>query len=250
MSPTSQSAGIGVLRTLHRIHRQLTDLRERLDRGPKKIRAADAGAVHRQQQLGQVKSDLEHARMKADRKQLDLKSGEEKIKELRIKLNGAASNEEYRILTESIAAKEMANSVLADEVLEALEEIDQYPPRVQEAESNLAAARQQAVAVREQFAAEEPLIRADLQRLETELAESETALPADILEVYRRAVRQKGQDALAAVDGEYCSGCQQHVPLNVCNKVTMGEPLTCRACGRLLYMPEDRAPSRPSGDEE
>ena len=34
-----------VLRELHRIHRQLADLRERLDRGPRQIRAREANVT-------------------------------------------------------------------------------------------------------------------------------------------------------------------------------------------------------------
>ena len=84
--------------------------------------------------------------MAADQKQLQLKAGEEKIKDLKRKLNAAASNREYQILKEQIAADEMANSVLEDEILEALEKIDQFQAKIAEAEAALAAARQKAAA--------------------------------------------------------------------------------------------------------
>jgi predicted nucleic acid-binding Zn-ribbon protein len=56
--------------------------------------------------------------------------------------------------------------------------------------------------------------------------------------LYQRTVRQKGEDALAAVENQYCGGCNQHVPLNLCSQVILGKPVACRTCGRLLYMPE------------
>ena len=68
-------------------------------------------------------------RVAADQKQLQLKAGEEKIKDLKRKLNAAASNREYQILKEQIAADDMAKSVLEDEIIEALEKIDQFQPR-------------------------------------------------------------------------------------------------------------------------
>ncbi len=80
--------------------------------------------------------------MAADQKQLQLKSSEDKVKDLRRKLNAAASNREYQALLEQIAADEMANSVLADEILEALEKIDAFQKNL--AEADAAAGRRQA----------------------------------------------------------------------------------------------------------
>ena len=50
--------------------------------------------------------------------------------------------------------------------------------------------------------------------------------------------------ALAAVENEYCSGCHQHVPLNVCAEIMLSHPMFCKSCGRLLYMPEETSPGR------
>src|SRR5690348_13697685 len=95
---SNMSATAGVLRELHRIHRQLSDLRERLDRGPKQIKARQATVARLQGELDQVKADSKAARVGADQKQLLLKSGEGKIRELKIKLNAASSNREYQAL--------------------------------------------------------------------------------------------------------------------------------------------------------
>ncbi len=41
------------LRELHRIHRQLSDLRERLDLGPKQVRSRTAGVAQAEGAVGQ-----------------------------------------------------------------------------------------------------------------------------------------------------------------------------------------------------
>ena len=51
MPSTPPNIGTSVLRILHRIHRQLTDLRERLDRGPRQVRAAETNVQHREETL-------------------------------------------------------------------------------------------------------------------------------------------------------------------------------------------------------
>jgi predicted nucleic acid-binding Zn-ribbon protein len=95
MPSTTPNIGISLLRTLHRIHRQLTDLRERLDRGPRQIRAGETNVQHRETELAQTKTEAKAMRMAADQKQLQLKSGEDKVNDLRRKLNAASSNREY-----------------------------------------------------------------------------------------------------------------------------------------------------------
>ena len=100
-------------------------------------------------------------------------------------------------------------------------------------------AREKAQKVRSDVDGQEPLIQGDLRRLEAELKECEASLPATVKELYDRVVRQRGEDALAAVENQYCSGCHQQVPINVCAEIMLDHPMFCKACGRLLYMPEE-----------
>ena len=137
------SVTAGVLRELHRIHRQLSDLRERLDRGPKQIKARETNIARLEAELAQLKADVKTARVATDQRQLLLKSGESKILDLKAKLNAANSNREYQALKDQIAADEMANSVLADEILEAMEKIDAFAPLVADAEHKLAKGREE-----------------------------------------------------------------------------------------------------------
>lgn len=236
------SSTAGVLRELHRIHRQLSDLRERLDRGPKQIKARQATVARLQGELDQVKADSKAARVGADQKQLLLKSGEAKIRELKIKLNAASSNREYQALKDQIAADEMANSVLADEILEALEKIDGFVPTIAEAEQNLSKGRDELTKSEQQVREQHDLLIGDVQRLEAELKKVEVGLPGDIREVYERVVKSKGTDAMAQVEGETCGGCYHHLTANIFSTLLMGRVVCCQSCGRMLYLPEDRMP--------
>lgn len=239
---SSQNVSTDVLRMLHRVHRQLSDLRSRLERGPRQIRACEASVALREEQLSESQSDAKVARVATDGKQLLLKAGEDKTEELKGKLNTASSNREYQALKDQLAAQEMTNSVLTDEILEGLEKIDELQGKIIEAEGVLAKARLKAEKVRSEVEQQEPLIRGDVTRLEAELKECESALPASIRELYRRVVRQRGEDALASVENEFCGGCHQHVPLNVCAEIMLAHPMFCRTCGRLLYVPEGYMP--------
>ena len=234
------SVTIEVLRTLHRIHRQLGDLKERLAHGPRVVLARQANVQRLDELLTQTRAAAKATRVTADEKQLQLKAGEEKVQKYQRQLNEAKSNTEYQALQDQVRASNMTNSVLEDEILEAMEKVDQLKVQVERAEADLATARVEADQTAREVQRQEPLIRADLQRLEAELKECEGALPADFLEAYHRLVRHRGEDAMAPLEGEFCGGCNQHVPLNMVSQVMLSKPIFCKACGRLLYLPEGK----------
>jgi predicted nucleic acid-binding Zn-ribbon protein len=132
----------------------------------------------------------------------------------------------------------MANSVLADEILEALDKVDEHKKKEAQAESGLAAARRKVQEVGSEAAEKEPLLRGDIKRLEAELKQSESALPAEVREPYQRVVHHLGEDALAPVENQCCGGCNQQIPLNLCNKIMTNQAVFCKSCGRMLYMTE------------
>ncbi len=171
---------------------------------------------HREELLAKAKAEAKTLRMAADQKQLQLKSGEDKVKDLRRKLNAATSNREYQALLEQIAADEMTNSVLADEILEALEKVDAFQKNIAEAEAALAAAKQKAGrSPRRGGPAGAACWRPTSPGWRPSCSSPRRPCPAEIREMYRRIVRQKGEDALAMVENQCCGGCNQQIPLNM-----------------------------------
>ncbi len=229
----------GALRDLHRIHRQLTDLRERLARGPKQIKAGERNVQHLEEEYDKAKETLTRSRVTADEKNLQLKERETRIEDLKFKLNSANSNKEYQALKEQIAADEQANSVLADEILETLEKIDEHEASAKEAEASLSKAKEETEKTRQRVNSEQSNLESELARVSSELERAEAALPADFKTDYSRIADARGEDALAQVEGEICGGCYQTLTPQMLNELQLSKPVFCKACGRLLYLPED-----------
>ena len=226
------------LRELHRIHRQLTDLRGRYDRGPKQIAAIDATVKRLELELDQAKDSTRKTRIAADQKQLQLKGREDKIRELQGKLNQASSNREFQALREQIAADEQANAVLSDEILELLEKIDQFQAAVKLVEENLKKAREDAVKVKQKVEAERAILEGELARVQANLEVAETKLPAEVRQFYDRIAKAKGEGALAQVEGQVCGNCFQTLTTQTLSELMMSKPVFCQGCGCLLYLPE------------
>jgi predicted nucleic acid-binding Zn-ribbon protein len=226
------------LRELHRIHRQLADLRERLERGPRQIKAREINVSKFTLAQSEAQETVQKTRIAADQKQLELKAYEGRIDDWKAKLNGCSSNKEYQTLLEQIAAAEMAGSVLADEILEALERIDQLGVVASKADELLKSGQKELLKCRNEVAEDTEIANRDISRLDIELAEAESNLPAEFKSDYQRVIRGKGAEGMAEVEGQVCLGCGQQITLNMQNNLMMDRLVFCTSCGCLLYVGE------------
>ena len=227
-----------VLRELHRIHVQLSDLRDRLARGPRQVRVHQNNVAEQQSIRDTAQRTVKQTKMVIDQKQLDLKTSENKIEDLKAKLNGCSSNKEYQMLLEQIAATEMTNSVFADEILESMEKNDQLELVVGEAKTNVEAAEAELAKCQEKVSSEAKGIQIDIGRLEGDLLAAEKALPAEMKVDYERVIRSKGAEGMAEVEVQDCLGCGKQITLNMKNELLLSKPVFCKSCGCLLYMGE------------
>jgi predicted nucleic acid-binding Zn-ribbon protein len=224
------------LKQLHELQQRLRDVEERLRRGPKQIEARRLHVEKRREELTARREQYKKLRMAADQKSLQLRTNEAKISELRTRLNQCSSNREYDIIRSQIDADSMANSVLEDEILEALEKVDEMQQSIQQSEREVAVAEKEVDRVRQEVSTAEPHLTREAGQLKAAVAEAERVLPATIMDTYRRLVQAHGAEALAAVENRACTSCSTILsPQEVVNLNT-GKLLFCRACGRLLYL--------------
>ena len=231
------------LRSLHRIHRQLSDLQDQLAAGPRQVAAREGLLATVEAKKTAAQDEVKKARMAADQKQLQLKSAEAKNRDLEGKLNACKTNREYQTLKEQIAADKMAVKVLEDEILEALERIDTLKPAVPAAEAEVETARKALAEAKAKVAAETGRLNGEVARVRAELEAVEKELAEDVRDRYERVVKHKGADGMAPAEGQSCGGCFQQITGNMLSDLMLGRVVTCRSCGRLLYVPESSTSS-------
>lgn len=229
-----------LLRTLHRMHRQRADLRGRLDRGPRQIKAGEGLVAAAAAEVESIKQALRKARMQADEKQLMLKSRENRVAELGGRLNTAANNKEFSLLKDQIAADEQANAVLADEIYESLEHLDVLAQELVVAEAQWKVQQTEHQTRVAEVTERMVTLAAELERVEKELAEAEAKIPAAARADYQRVVDAKGEEGLAPVDGESCGGCYQTLTTQTRDRLQLSQLVRCPSCNAFLYLPEDR----------
>ena len=226
------------LRTLHRIHGQLADLQDRLQRGPRQVKAAEAAVKKCEGDVTAAKDAHRQAKMASDEKHLQLKQREARLHDLQGKLNASNSNKEFQLLKDQMAADRQANSVLADEILEAMERIDQLHAGIKLAEENLAKTKEEFNKVRKRVEEQQQGLESEHARVQAELTKAETLVPEDFRDDYLRLAKARGADCMAPVDGESCGGCNVILSPQVHDLIRRDKPVFCKSCGRLLYLPE------------
>ncbi len=83
-------------------------------------------------------------------------------------------------------------------------------------------------------------LRGELERVETELQESEKEIPAGAIVDYKRLTEARGEDALAPIEGDSCGGCYQTLTTQLIDRLRMSMLIRCPNCNAFLYSPEDR----------
>lgn len=227
------------LKALHQLHLQLHELKQQLERGPKLVKARQNAVLQKQTELDAQREKQKQLKMAADKKSLNLKTNEAKIVELGVKLNQAASNREFDIFRSQIQADKMANSVLEDEILGALEQVDASQTAIKTLEQELATCKSEESRVANEVAQKQAGLKSSIASLEGKIAVEEKILPGDVLIVYRRLVGAHGAGALAEVNNKVCSSCYVQLPPQTLVVLKSGQLLFCKTCGRLLYPGDD-----------
>lgn len=211
-----------------------------MDRGPRQIKAGEGLVAAAEAQVESVKQSLRKTRMQTDEKQLMLKTRENRVAELGGRLNTAASNKEFSLLKDQIAADEQANAVLADEIYEMLEQLDTLAEHLVVAEAELRKQQTEHDARVAEVTERMAGVASELARVEKELAESEAQIPAAARADYQRVVDAKGEEGLAPVDGESCGGCYQTLTTQTRDRLRLSQLVRCPSCNAFLYLPEER----------
>jgi len=228
----------GALKELHRIHTEIQRVRTELDRGPRQVRAKQRLVENKAAEIEQLRQRLTQSRKSADEKGLQLKSNEAKLLNLQVKLNQATSNREFDAVKGQMDADRMANSVLEDEILEALEKTDGLKASIAAAEKDKGVLETDAKAFADRVAAAEGDLKAELARLESSLAVAEKIIPSNLMADYKRLVQAHGATALAPIESKACSHCMTVVTTQQSIDLRAGRFTFCRNCGRLQYLAE------------
>ncbi|MFO0957748.1 MAG: C4-type zinc ribbon domain-containing protein [Isosphaeraceae bacterium] len=219
-------------------------LRDRLATGPKLLAARQQVLAQKQAEVARAQAEAKKSRVDQKSKEVQIESIKAKTADLRIKLNTIKKQAEYDALRNQIATDNASGVKLENEILELMVKTEAQDAQVRALETEAAAVSAEVDKLRGEIEAKAEGYQAQLAGLEAGIAEAEAIIPADQRDQYRRVLKQRAADAMAAVEGAACTGCFVTVTAQTMNELINAAQVTfCKSCGRVLYLHEDEMPA-------
>lgn len=168
---------------------------------------------------------------------LDIQTRQNTIDRLKTQQFETRKNEEFRALGAEVERYQREVNTLEDKQLGFMEIGENQRKRLKELEAALA--KTQEVVDKELGLLEErkKVEERQIAELEKEKATFVQRVPEDVLSIYTRLLKNKGDAALAALENGQCKGCHMKVTSANILKVKAEQEIThCTNCGRILYL--------------
>ena len=227
-----------ILRELHRLLKHAKELQTRITQAPKTLQAHQNKVRKQEEILHQAQEGLKKLKVATHEKEGQIKIKRQQIAKYEKQLDEITSKKEYDALKHEIAGTQAAIGQLEDEILTEMEAADQRAAALPEIEKATKQAQAEMAEYERGTAERLASFAAQRQQALTELARVEATLPPEVLPLYERPVKAKGDDALAGVENGCCQACYCDLTAQHYNEVKSGRYLTCQSCGRILYLME------------
>jgi len=226
--------------TLQTIDSQIYRLKKERGEQPRIIAGLEKQFEEKKTNLKALEEKLKALLVKRKDRELGLAAKEEDTKKNQTQLYQLKTNKEYQAKLKEIEWINADKSVLEEEILKILEELDDL-----KAETD----KENALLKEEEgkFNSEKKKIEDRIKVLDGQLAELDDkrkqALPEidkKILATYQRILKNRESEALVPVRDYACQGCFLNVPPQVVNEIKMHKHLVvCESCARILYLEDD-----------
>lgn len=225
----------GEFAKLHHLHLRLDDQTRQLEGGPKRIRDAEAAISRKEQELAAAKLEQQNLQKSADQINLQFRTTEAKIGDLKGKLNAASNNVEFQILKKQVASETEATVALESQYLGKTEAIDTFKVKVAAITKELENTRENLKKVIADVAAKEPVLKKAIADLRSEISVVCVCIPEEHRDYYRRSTEKQGAEAFAAVEDGACVECSTELTPQKRQELGRDKLMMCQICGRFLY---------------
>lgn len=239
-------ATLDALHRLQEVELQIAEIREGINRKARAVTRHQAKIAEINTKITAQQAAIRHDQMEADRLDLDVKSHEADIAKLRAALNVSKTNKEYSAVLTQLNTNKADNGKVEERVLTILTQIDVKKKEMAALHDERAAEEGRLAESQAAVKAVEDASRDRLNRLQAERDAASAAVPKAALDIFNRISQKLDGEAMAHVirtnpkRAEFaCSGCNMAINIEQVNSImSRDEAVTCKVCGRILYLDE------------
>ena len=215
---------------IFRLKAQLAEIPLQLEEGQRQCAAAIAQVKLREEQLKAVQ--IRHKALDLDLQQREQQIAKQELQKFQVK-----TNKECAALQLEIDAARADNSFLEEDIIRALETIDEIKATIETEKKQLVQAQarwdeHRKALAGQQLDLEQRLAVQGVQRQEVLKA----GVPPVVIERYERILAHTGELAIVPVQNDTCQGCSMKVRPQIVSELQLGKMHTCDSCARLLYV--------------
>ena len=233
---TATGDQIKVLVELQKFDSEIYRLKQELSQQPSQKKRSEEELEKKKTKLKYLDDAQKSLQRKQKDKENDLLSREEKIKKLQAQLYQLKSNKEYQTMELEIKRLKADKSLLEEEILKLLDEVD--------------AARAKLIKEKELLEKEEKAFKAAAETLNKRASEIQVStaereekrkayapnVEAKLIAQYEKILKNREGMALVPVRNNSCGGCHIELPPQVVNEIQLQDKwIICESCARILY---------------
>jgi hypothetical protein len=179
---------------------------------------------------------LKSMQMRQKELENEILTKEEQVKKYLTQQNQVKTNQEYSALTHEIQNANADKSVIEDEVLKLMDDVEIHKAQVQEEKKNLAAEEEKVKKEVAELEAKAQSLKKEEETLHGERKNFTPSIDPELLGRYELIVKKRDGVAMAALRGESCGECGVSLPPQVVNLIKIGDDIMyCESCSRILY---------------
>jgi hypothetical protein len=227
---------VKLLVELQGIDTQIYKLKRDIEAIPEELKVIEDKFKEKTIGLKNAEDELKALQLKRKSKELDLETKEGAIKKQQSQMYQVKTNKEYTALDMEISRLKADNSLIEEEIIKILDQIDAQ--NISIAKEKEALKSQEAVFNEEKKKKTDEMkkMEAQLEGIKAQRSVSAEKVDKKILQKYERILANKDGLAVVPIANQYCQGCFQVLPPQVQNEVGMKTNLVmCENCSRILY---------------
>ncbi len=214
-------------------------IEDELESIPERIKMMEEEFKETTANLKKLEDGVKALQLKRKEREGDLESKEGTIKKYQTQMYQVKTNKEYSALQDEIGRVKADNSLIEEEVIKLLDQIDGENKEIGKEKEFLKQEESKLNEEKKRLNEEAARIKTELGNLKTQRAELALKVDKDILKKYERIIKNRDGLAVVPVANESCQGCFRIMPPQVINEIKMKSDLiVCENCTRILYIEE------------
>jgi hypothetical protein len=213
---------------------------------PVKLRAVERALSDFKAGFEKEKEGLASLEKKKRDKERELAESSERAAKLRARTAEIKDNKAYQAHLKEIEAAEKHSYQIEDEILAAMEALEEESKRLKEAGKGTTEAEVRAAAEKKALEEEMRAAEAEMDALRSRRKEFTTPLDKDAYGLYMDLLQHAGGLAVTEARDEVCTGCNMNIMPQLFVELKKNESIVqCPQCRRILFY---RGPTGPPGE--